>query len=669
MSEKYRADVDGLRAFAVSSVVLFHAFPNHFTGGFIGVDIFFVISGFLISRIMIFQSKLDCFSVLDFYFRRSKRILPALMFVLVGTAVIGWFVLLLDEFRQLGKHILAALGFVSNLVLWREVGYFDNRAELKPLLHLWSLGVEEQFYLFYPLFFILIWKKQKLFVYFNLSVFVLSFLLSILWSENRPTAAFFLPLTRFWELMLGSALAYFTSVRPDLLNLLRGRVYSDLFSACGVSLLIAGLILIDKNRQFPGFWAVLPTLGTALIILGGESSLLNSKVLSTKWFVYLGLISYPLYLWHWPVFVFGRLVGISASDAGSAMLIFFSIVLAVCTYHAIEIPIRRSPKGARFMISLLVSLMFFVAMIGLAMIVMVGPLHSSASIDRLVTAAGEWEYPGRLRVLHFKGHSLYQQGDAQLRSILFIGDSNAEQYYPRAELKLQENPLSFNIVFATKGGCPPIPFVIERSRTDCAQFVKNALEYAERAEVEVVVIAAQWLGYFGGKHRIPINHSNSPESISNERSAKFSDSVFIASPEYSHVIKGMQDIILRLISLGKVVYLVGNIPIGDALDPKLMIRRNIFSEHYISLNTEGVAVHDFMSTYSVVDFDLRSIAANTGAHFVSPTEFLCDQFRCPGLTPDGSVVYMNSAHLHPKFVRAHVFYLDDVFRPQRIASD
>lgn len=203
---KYRPDIDGLRAVAILAVVLFHAFPGKMPGGFIGVDIFFVISGFLISTIIFSSLERDRFSLVEFYVRRIRRIFPALIVVLLTSLVVGWFTLFPDEYKQLGTHTAAGAAFIQNFILWRESGYFDNAAESKPLLHLWSLAVEEQFYIFWPLLLAFVWKRQWSFLKITAAIGLASFAANIYLMHRSPTAAFFLPISRFWELMVGGGL-------------------------------------------------------------------------------------------------------------------------------------------------------------------------------------------------------------------------------------------------------------------------------------------------------------------------------------------------------------------------------------------------------------------------------------------------------------------------------
>lgn len=213
---KYRPDIDGLRAIAVLSVIGFHAFPEKITSGFIGVDIFFVISGFLISSIIFSSLERDRFSLIEFYSRRVKRIFPALLLVMLASLVFGGFALFSDEYKQLGKHIAGGAGFVSNFILWGDSGYFDNAAKAKPLLHLWSLAIEEQFYIFWPLLLALAWKHRWGFLKITALIAVASFAASIYLTNNNLTEAFYSPLPRFWELMVGGVLAFIALHRPQL---------------------------------------------------------------------------------------------------------------------------------------------------------------------------------------------------------------------------------------------------------------------------------------------------------------------------------------------------------------------------------------------------------------------------------------------------------------------
>lgn len=374
----YRSDIDGLRAVAVLSVVIFHAFPQILPGGFTGVDVFFVISGFLISTILYSNLEAGRFSILDFYGRRIRRIFPALILVMAACYALGWFVLLPDEYAQLGKHMAGGAGFVQNFILWGESGYFDNAAETKPLLHLWSLGIEEQFYIVWP---ILLWIGYRLklnLLSVTIVIAIVSFVLNIrgINVTKDLTATFYSPQTRFWELLIGATAAYLTlypsakfkafcaQVLTGLSKLFQtiqwskdklkrmtesgadaakqhAHTHANAYSIVGLLLLVVGVALINKHRAFPGWWALLPTVGAVLLIIAGPQGIINRTLLSNKLMVGIGLISYPLYLWHWVILSFLRIMqGEVPLWWHRIIAVLVAVVLSILTYKFVEKPIR-----------------------------------------------------------------------------------------------------------------------------------------------------------------------------------------------------------------------------------------------------------------------------------------------------------------------------------------
>jgi len=358
--QKYRPDIDGLRAIAVLLVVGFHAFPEWINGGFVGVDIFFVISGFLISTIIFTSLNNGNFSFKTFYARRVKRIFPALLLVLIACFAFGWFVLLSEEYKQLGKHMSAGATFRSNFILWNEAGYFDNAAETKPLLHLWSLAIEEQFYIAWPLLLWFAWKKRIDPFTVCLFVIVVSFAVNASTINDRAIAAFYSPLSRFWELSCGSLLAYFKLRAPDRvfkanqnIEAFRNRfsygdrvnhdvtAWPNIAAWLGIFLIVLAAWLLSSNSLFPGWWALLPTVGTCLILFAGPDGWFNRCVLSNGLLVKIGLISYPLYLWHWPMLAFARIIEVQIPAREVRIgAVLISVVLAWLTYRFIERPVR-----------------------------------------------------------------------------------------------------------------------------------------------------------------------------------------------------------------------------------------------------------------------------------------------------------------------------------------
>lgn len=350
----YRPDIDGLRALAVLAVVAFHVAPMRVSGGFVGVDVFFVISGFLISSLLITGLNKGTFSYTDFYVRRIRRIFPALIAVFLFCLFAGWLLLLPDEYSQLGKHIVAGSLFTSNFALWGEAGYFDVASAKKPLLHLWSLGIEEQFYIAWPLVLAVLWRSTRGRVAWILAGLVLSLLICWVLAYTAPTAAFFLPFARFWQLLVGAALAaaFATGTMPQLLNadesaLGDGRSRAWIVHTCawiGVALVVGTIALVDDRSVYPWLRAVVPTLGTAMIIAAGPQAHVNKYIFAHPWVVFVGLISYPLYLWHWPLLSMLDIV----QPPGPVRIykvaaVAAAVLLAIGTYHFIEKRVRTPP--------------------------------------------------------------------------------------------------------------------------------------------------------------------------------------------------------------------------------------------------------------------------------------------------------------------------------------
>jgi peptidoglycan/LPS O-acetylase OafA/YrhL len=359
LKSEYRPDIDGLRAIAVLSVVGYHAFPGLIHGGFVGVDIFFVISGYLISKHIFADLAAQSFSIRTFYARRVRRIFPALGVVLLACLGIGWVILSPGEYEQLGKHVEGGAGFVANLMFWKEAGYFDNAADTKPLLHLWSLGIEEQFYILWPLILAFLWRRPHHAPWALPAIVAASLAYSIFLVQHNAVADFYSPLSRFWELALGSALAYLGMSRQTLGDGLR-----NVLAWLGLGLIVVGVAALSSRDAFPGAWALLPALGAALLIQGGERAWLNRNVLSRSWLVWVGLISYPLYLWHWPLLSFARIME-SATPAPilRAWLVAAAFVLAWLTYRLVEKPVRSGPRTRNIIVALCAG-MFAMALAG-----------------------------------------------------------------------------------------------------------------------------------------------------------------------------------------------------------------------------------------------------------------------------------------------------------------
>ncbi|CNF31524.1 acyltransferase family protein [Yersinia rohdei] len=339
---KYRAELDGLRAVAVISVLLYHVKFSLFgyevfKGGFLGVDIFFVLSGYLITTIIFTQMNAGVFSLKDFFIRRIKRILPAMVAVLLVSSVFAFYFLLPDSLVIYVKTLLASLFFVSNLYFFGEDTYVSDSSEYKPLLHTWSLSVEWQFYLIFP--FLCLWlfkrfKNKKLTIIFSL--FLLSLVLSNILAYRQPNFAFYMLPSRMWELMAGSIVAII--ILENKLNI--GKIYYKVFPVVGLVLITLSILFINDGMLHPSVITLIPVLGTCLIILFSRDKNLASNFLSLKPMIFIGAISYSIYLWHQPLFVFYRIKIGEISMSTSILLILLSIVISVLSFYLIEKPFR-----------------------------------------------------------------------------------------------------------------------------------------------------------------------------------------------------------------------------------------------------------------------------------------------------------------------------------------
>lgn len=450
----YRPDIDGLRALAVLSVIGYHAFPNWLPGGFIGVDLFFVISGFLISSIILSHCENNTFSLVDFYQRRIKRIFPALILVLLFSCTLGWFALYPDEYKQLGRHIAAGVGFVSNFVLWKEAGYFDAYADTKPLLHLWSLGIEEQFYIIWPC---LLWvaHKRKIKV-LGLIIFcaIVSFVFNLYMTHHNVVAAFYSPQSRFWELLAGSLLAWLLINNEwrvtDWLARHRQKL-ATIFSLLGFILLFGVVMMFSNKTIFPGAWALLPILAGGLLIVAGPASWLNKQVLGHPVLRWFGLISFPLYLWHWPLLSFARIMeGDIPTRSIRIMAVLMAILLATLTYYAIEKPIRWGKKANSLKIGCLIVLMIVTGSFGLYIKKQNGLATRFKAHPELLSLKQNYFQPANLLIqcsevlnefkgLAFDGGCFLTQ--KKTPKLLFIGDSHNIHYASEVSKQFKEPTL------------------------------------------------------------------------------------------------------------------------------------------------------------------------------------------------------------------------------------
>lgn len=501
---RYRPDIDGLRAVAVLAVVGYHYGPSYVPGGFVGVDVFFAISGYLITGLLAtaFETQTLGYSLLDFYRRRLRRIFPAVSLVLGFCLVVGWLFLFPLEYRSLGKHVAASAGFIQNFTLWLEAGYFDTGAIQKPLLHFWSLAVEEQFYIFWPLALWIIMRRRWPVMASILAIAALSFAwnLWLVWN-GHSSAAFYLPITRAWELMVGAWLAIAHHHALPWLS-----KWASAQSWLGAILIALGIVLIRPEYGFPGFWALFPVVGTALLINAGPTTFLNGRLLSLRPAVWIGLISYPLYLWHWVLLsltftIFG-LTGDFTGHVVKVILIALSFVLAWLTYRGLEKPLRRR-KGR-----VATSLAIFVALLGLLGL---GVYFTNGMQLRPLTVV-QLENASRFKSASrsplsdqcmdlnegssFPGPWSCVLGNEQAKTwIAVMGDSHAGSMIPA--LNKYGHKANIKIVFAAQSGCLLLldVFMGRDSGHACYKLARKMADKAKSNSPAAIVFIQRWTYY------------------------------------------------------------------------------------------------------------------------------------------------------------------------------
>jgi peptidoglycan/LPS O-acetylase OafA/YrhL len=627
---KYRPHIDGLRAVAVLTVVGFHAFPYWIKGGFVGVDVFFVISGFLISTILFENLAAGTFSFRTFYARRVRRIFPALALVLSACLVAGWFSLLADEYEQLGKHAAAGAAFVSNLALWSESGYFDNAAETKPLLHLWSLGIEEQFYLAWPLLVWLAWKR-RLVLPLLAGLALASFALNIRGIGQDPVRTFYLPFTRFWELLAGALLAWWAFAAPKTFEALdRGR--ADAVALAGMGCLATSVLLTSSTSAFPGWWALLPVVGAGLVIFAGDKSRVNRMLLANRVAVWIGLISYPLYLWHWPLLAFAR---IAESDVPSRrvriLLVLVAFLAAWLTYRFVETPLRHGTRASRTT-ALLSGSMVLIGWAGLSALWCNGFTERRiASIGaQFAEAKADWTYKSSTLASGRISDVTVLRGVTD-DAVLFVGSSLMGQYYPRAaHLYGQAGALPrYTTVFASRNTCTPLPDFDTTTlpeNVSCTVYYHAAMELAREPRFVKIVLAGLW------PNLAPAGELLDPA-------------------------RQLAADVAALRKMGKHVYLISNPPQAPEFSPDRIFRQIAWSTP--SRESEDLFVGRAAIEDKAVLQSLQTLCTIGGCRVVDPFDYLCPQDRCY-YHVGGKPLYNDPRHIRAQFAAQQAIFVDEL---------
>lgn len=499
----WRNDITGLRALAVLPVLIYHAFPSLIPGGYFGVDIFFVISGYLISGIIFRGLINNTFSYSDFYAKRIRRIIPNLVLLLFSVALFGWFFLMANEYRSLGKHILSSSLFFQNFTLLKEVGYFTEEALRQPLLHLWSLAIEEQFYIVFPIICTLIWKfrtNAKYLGFFVLLLTTLSFIACV--SVTDRNFNFYFPLTRFWEIGVGALLAY-----AEAFGLLKFRTLPiylrNTASVLGLILIVLAMMSSDKVAH-PGFITLAPVLGAALLILSYPDALINKTLLCWRPMTFVGIISYSLYLWHWPILSYLFICVPQANPVWNAVALVASFIVATLVYTYVENPVRRSQfqlnlNWLKFRKGNTCSLRVTHILACLLIVTAGSSFYIYKSLDGVPSrdfhqkwndiACREWIDFKKEPSIEYHGGEIVVTDKDKFPSVLLVGDSHAEQYFYR--LKKLARDIGVPAGVSAEGGC--FPFA-QSDNSDCQKVRAVLLNAIEDPRITAIVIANKWGG-------------------------------------------------------------------------------------------------------------------------------------------------------------------------------
>ncbi len=653
----YRPDIDGLRALAVLSVVIFHAFPGRLPGGFIGVDVFFVISGYLISGIIFKEQNNRVFQIKQFYARRVRRIFPALALILLSCAAAGWFVLLAAEYTQIGKHISASAGFIQNLVLWSEKSYFDTSSDTKPLLHLWSLGIEEQFYLLWPVLLILLSGRRQLVWPTIITIVIASFAWNLWDTHHNPTAAFYSPLSRFWELLAGAALAWHTHQSkqaevPSLLPI----AYGNSFAMLGALSIASGLILIQQNSHFPGTWALLPVIGAVLIILAGPRAWLNRMILSHPVAIWFGLISYPLYLWHWPLLSFARILE-NETPSGSIrlLLVMLSVGLAWLTYQFLERPIRAHqsahPNRSVFWLCSTTGLLaIFGGWVHLKQglperSVVQDSAQAAAFVSMDAPPVSDCNNLGAMpSVLPFC--TQYAVANSK-KAIVIWGDSTALSWSPVFLTIAKEN--SYSVIRIAHFSCPPIlnarktAFTYPASKHYChdGSLQRDVFAFIRKIHPDLIVLMSAWSAY-GSSEFITNQVNESATAITTERTLK----------------TDLPETILALAQISDTLIFKSWPTLPQPPSPRVIPFLNIGA-------TEVVAKRIDFNQARLLSESIFEAINRPNVRFYDPSKKICNDETCRS-TLSGVHLYADHYHISPQ---GALSFKSDIMRLLKISSD
>lgn len=660
MKTTYRPDIDGLRAIAVSGVLLYHLDHNLCPGGFTGVDIFFVISGYLITSIISREIKAKEFSLTRFYERRIRRILPAYFFLLLFTTTLGYLLLTPEPMEQYGKAMSNSLVFLSNFLFAGHVDYFEKTFESSPLLHMWSLSVEEQFYLLWPLTIMLLAKycPNRRLSYFFLVFLGGSLLASELLTVYAPKSAFFMIYSRAWELGAGALIAL--PVLPGLSSPKKVEV----LSVIGMILILVSLIYVNDTLRFPGLSATFAVIGTALIIYSGKSGVQGfvHRFLSLKIIVFAGLISYSLYLWHWPVIAYAKnYLGRDLASGEMVVVAFVSMVAAYASYKWVETPFRRREqpapltpfamryrfvqrpfKGALIVTIVLLATSIAISDDGLSF------RFSHLSQTDLYSKnpfRDECHVSSTSSDLPSSAQCTYDFGD---KKVLLWGDSHADHYMPALKGWAEKSDMQLRQI--SKSACPPVvgefsmyrlsDGVIKEYET-CLSSNENVIATVHDEKMEIVVLAGRWATYFANSGTgTPGAYFLDSEGVNPD--SKLTERIFT---------KNFTEMVVKLTENDRKVIILGQMPAFPEHPPECYLAEETPFKRFVNKDIGQFADDCSLAVETIERPLVRSrtffeqLSSRDNVFFFDPVPYLCNDSSCEAKQNE-KILYRDNNHLN-----------------------
>lgn len=648
---KYKKEIDGLRTLAVMPVVFYHAGFSLFKGGFIGVDIFFVISGFLITTILVNEKLAGTYSILSFYERRARRILPALYFMMAVTVLAAWIWLLPVYMESFARSIMAVPLFLSNFLFSLQHGYFDTGAELKPLLHTWSLAVEEQYYVLFPLLLTSVWKLPRKWIFAILLLIALfSLVAAQLFIVRFPSVTYFLLPTRAWEILLGALLAFITySTETTNNSFIPYSKSKEVLSLCGLAAIFWAIFMFDEHTRIPGFYALLPTIGAILVIQFATERTIVGRFLGTRLMVRIGLISYSVYLWHQPLFSFARHICVDEpSRYVFLLLVFLSLLCGYLSWRFVEMPFRdRNAFGRKriFQLAILGGAIFII--FGLAGHLTHGfPVRYSKEIRAVLLVSKD-------RIFFLSDGCHLEGGEYDLRKcikgdktvkpgVAIVGDSHAAALVYELDKEFAKNKLSFEQY--TKDGCPFLVGLEKMPGDNCILFQHSYMKDFDQENIKTFVISSRWAVYLSDQR---LDNNEGGKEVKGVEQYTIGELSFSApfALRRAALIDGMRASLESLLKSGKNLILVYPAPeqgwdVTIRHAKILMLRGQLDKDISISSQLYRDRNVDILKMFDALDGKSNLIR-------VHPEQIFCDSYvegRCLA-TYDNQQFYFDDNHL------------------------